>query len=285
MSYILNALRKSEQERKQGEVDAGVVSPISVVEDSTPVLRLSKWMLLFMAGNVFLLVFLLLRIYRQPNSNIAVQTDSMPLVSVTAMQSMDKPGNDHVLHIENSTLSVVDPKQDLALAVEKPSAEVSITKPKEIKKSATEKTKEKKQGDVAEQKVKQEQRVMAALKPEQVTTSMGNKTDVIAGDPSLNDTLQTTPKSSVREYKVPSHDPNNLIPLWSQLPEELRAQIPKLTINVFAYAESAKDRFLIVDMAKYKIGDSVKEGIVLQNILPESAVFVYNSQRFRLERP
>jgi general secretion pathway protein B len=69
------------------------------------------------------------------------------------------------------------------------------------------------------------------------------------------------------------------------LPYEVRNNLPNLNINVFSYADQPEDRFVIIDMVKYRTGQLIKGSVKLKEILPNSIVLQYGSSTFRIERP
>jgi len=90
---------------------------------------------------------------------------------------------------------------------------------------------------------------------------------------------QRPPVKTAKEVKKPS------IPLLSELPLEFRRQVPKLNINVFVYADEPQQRFVIVDMVKYRTGENIQQKIQLKEILRDSLVVEYMGKIFRIMRP
>jgi len=75
------------------------------------------------------------------------------------------------------------------------------------------------------------------------------------------------------------------IPLLSDLPFEFRQTVPKFTINVFVYSQQPEERFVMIDMVKYKPGQQIKDVMMLKEILPDSLVVDYQNRTFKIERP
>lgn len=75
------------------------------------------------------------------------------------------------------------------------------------------------------------------------------------------------------------------IPLLSDLPAEFRQKVPKFTINVFVYSQAAEERFVMVDMVKYKPGQQIKDAMLLKEILPDGFVVEYQNRVFKIKRP
>ena len=79
--------------------------------------------------------------------------------------------------------------------------------------------------------------------------------------------------------------PAEATPLLDQLPRSFRRELPTMTINVFVYSKQISERFVIINMKKYKTGDKTMEGPLLEAIRPNSVVLRFEGQRFRLKRP
>ncbi len=101
--------------------------------------------------------------------------------------------------------------------------------------------------------------------------------------------IQTTPPI-VTTVNVQPEAPETIpvkkdIPLLSDLPFEFRQTVPKFTINVFVYSQHPEERFVMIDMVKYKPGQQIKDAMVLKEIRPDSLVVVYQNRTFKIERP
>ena len=75
------------------------------------------------------------------------------------------------------------------------------------------------------------------------------------------------------------------IPLLNDLSTEFRRQVPSLNINVFVYSQNAADRFVIIDMIKYRAGEKLASGLVVGEIRSDSVVLQYQGRKFRINRP
>lgn len=75
------------------------------------------------------------------------------------------------------------------------------------------------------------------------------------------------------------------IPFLQELPYEFRSTVPALAINVFKYDNNPEERFVIVNMAKYKAGKTTKDGVEITEIRADSVVARYGGRTFRIPRP
>ena len=74
-------------------------------------------------------------------------------------------------------------------------------------------------------------------------------------------------------------------PLLAAMPWEVQNRLPALKLNVHLYTDNPEDRFVIVNMKKYKRGDRIADGPVLEAITGDGIVLSLDGNRFRLERP
>ena len=69
------------------------------------------------------------------------------------------------------------------------------------------------------------------------------------------------------------------ITFW-QLPQGVRDSMPELRITVLVYAERPEDRFLLMGGQRLVEKDEYEGGVVLEEIRRDGAVFLYRSYRF-----
>ena len=89
--------------------------------------------------------------------------------------------------------------------------------------------------------------------------------------------VQPTPLEAVPEQKD--------IPFLNDLSFDFRQTVPKLNINVFVYSQQPEERFVMVDMVKYKQGQQMKDAMLLKEFRPDSLVINYKNQTFKIKRP
>lgn len=69
------------------------------------------------------------------------------------------------------------------------------------------------------------------------------------------------------------------------MPDEFRSALPPLEVTIHIYAPRAADRILYINNRQYQAGDRVGEGIRLERIVEDGAVLSYRGQSFKLPRP
>jgi general secretion pathway protein B len=83
----------------------------------------------------------------------------------------------------------------------------------------------------------------------------------------------------------PAPQSANKIPYLSDLPNDFRQSVPKMAINVFVYSRDPAERFVIINMVKYKAGQLTKDEVAIKEILPKSLVLNYRDQTFQIAQP
>jgi general secretion pathway protein B len=84
---------------------------------------------------------------------------------------------------------------------------------------------------------------------------------------------------------APTLAENPGIPFMSEMPADFQQRVGPVTINVFAYSERPEERFAIIDMRKYRVGDRLGNGAKLLEIRADSLVLQSEGRTFRVPRP
>lgn len=76
--------------------------------------------------------------------------------------------------------------------------------------------------------------------------------------------LSTASKSSVQvssEKKSPPHDVTEVdasyVPSIDELPDDIRAKLTTLELNAHVYSSTPKKRFVLINMGKYRVGETI----------------------------
>ncbi|HNR22531.1 MAG TPA: general secretion pathway protein GspB [Steroidobacteraceae bacterium] len=75
-----------------------------------------------------------------------------------------------------------------------------------------------------------------------------------------------------------------MVPTLEQLPPAIANQLPPLRLDLHVYATRAADRFVMINMRRLREGDATPEGIRLEEITPSGAVMSFRGTRFQLEQ-
>jgi general secretion pathway protein B len=80
---------------------------------------------------------------------------------------------------------------------------------------------------------------------------------------------------------TPAADTARVLTL-AQLPDALQHELPPLAIGGSMYSDSPADRMLLIDKRLFHEGDEVAPGLVLENLMPKSAILRFKGYRFRI---
>jgi len=73
------------------------------------------------------------------------------------------------------------------------------------------------------------------------------------------------------------------LPVWPQVPGSLFLAINSdLRLDVHVYSEVPQERFVLINMRKYREGDQLQEGPVVDEITPGGVVLSFRGQRFQV---
>jgi general secretion pathway protein B len=76
--------------------------------------------------------------------------------------------------------------------------------------------------------------------------------------------------------------PTALPPALDTLPQDFRQTLPPLHLDVLGYAIKPAERFAVINLRHYRIGDTLAEGPTLKDVLPQGAVLEFHGSVFLL---
>jgi len=251
MSFILNALRKSEQERQASQAE-NVTDKILLPQPPQNSGKTTKLLVILLIANVLVIAG---SVWFVRNNLMSTPDTRAPTIS--------------------PTLSAQDAKLE----------------PKAIAKS----TQSKRPAQKAESEITSIAELIDKEKPEPAplpVTTKKTAADTIKQPAITNNSelqIQTTPviapAANVESDEHETIPAIKGIPLLSDLPFEFRQTLPKFTINVFVYSQDPEERFIMIDMVKYKPGQQIKDAMLLKEILPDGFVIDYQNRVFKIKRP
>lgn len=253
MSYILKALRKSEQERLAQQPETAAARILAV--QATPRHKSSKLIIPLIITNLILVACFYWFIRNEPATLLPVDLQK-PLVTE---QTQAKPA------IETQDKIGQTPKPIIKKSA---TASPSIAELAESRKTPVSQL-------PAAKTVVEKEPALVPHKSGPINPEIEPKSIVAA---------QVEPDLTV-EKKLAAAAESKTVPFLFELPPEFRHSVPELKVNVFVYSEKPAQRFVMVDMVKYTVGERIKDSIMLKEIRSDSFVVEYNNQTFRIKRP
>ncbi|CAI8890591.1 general secretion pathway protein GspB [Methylocaldum szegediense] len=299
MSYILEALRKSERERQAGQAAPPVSIPLNPTPPRRHGLAWAVALLFLLNGTVLGYLWLTRWQSKEPatqlaqtasteHADAAAPTQKAAAPSATETRTASAPADSHSSDIpppakeKASALANAEPlpaarvpekkaaktTRPHAVSVKPPSPEPI---PSEITESAAAMTKKR--------PVKPSEKSRPQIDPKPMA------------EPAISENLSPPVAFAVPVSTPEPRDPasghaeNPDIPFMYEMPADFQQRIGPVTINVFAYSELPEERFAIIDMKKYRVGDRLGNGAKLLEIRADSLVLQSEGRTFRVPRP
>lgn len=288
MSYILNALRKSEQERQAKQAETVTEQ---VLHQPPPKNRKTAALI----GGILvanLLLVALLVWYLQKADDVPAKPRVAPQTGAEKlMKAASKTEENKVRSVPEQERAALNPAPALEAAGSRSVSAAAAPKAPSLQEMSAARQSP---PDKAEKPVPEEHKTAAAAsakggnqdavrsrhekpKPE---GQAGRAQRAVAAAP-----LEAALEEAEQEPKSSATNKQQAIPFFKDLPYDFRNSAPKMAINVFVYAERPEDRFIVMNMEKYKTGQTTKDAVEIKEIRADSVVASYGGRTFRIERP
>jgi general secretion pathway protein B len=252
MSYILDALRKSEQQRQVTQPDT--VTERILLNQPQPKQKPTKWIAALLICNLLVIACFAWFFTQKVPTELQRQEKIAHNPDKGLLPPVMPPNNKVIQKANQSSAKLEEPKLP------------SIAQLLEEKKEAA------KKADI--------QRPNKQL-PERKPT-VANK-EFSARNTEATPVWPENPSMMV-EKTAALPITKGILDL-NELPYEIRNTLPNLTINVFSYAQQPEERFVIIDMVKIRTGQLIKGLVKLKEIRPDGIVLQYGNNTFKVERP
>lgn len=260
MSYILNALRKSERERQ-------AMQPVTVTDriaiEQPPARQgLAKVIVVLVVINVAILAYFLGIAPHLPQG-ISGKGEQEAVSSVKSNPPVVSAGNTPTPSKATPAAKTSEPRNQT------PAPEKPVTPKKPVPEPV-------KPSIAAAQPLKSVP--PATLEP--AKPSKPSAAEPVNNAPPLP---AETPEPEGKKPEAMAR-PRNTVPTLQDLPADVRQSLPSLPINVFSYSSTPAERFVMIDMVKYVPGQTIKNDIELQEILEDGIIVRYEGRVFKINR-
>jgi len=262
MSFILNALRKSEQERLSNHAETledKILPKHGSVQKNHP-----GWLLILILIliNVLLIAFFFLHFTQQEKEVTAEK-------SVTVAEQLKTPVHTE----EGKALIVTEQAKTLTQKNEEKTAQSQdtglINTP---------------QVSIAQQIKNQQQKVIYKPVVSLKTEKTIKPPKVKQAQPSELTKSRVAQEIKIQKAELVVNNKENNLPYLSEMPYEFQLSVPHVNINVFVYTKHPEGRFIMVNMQKYRVGELINEEMQLQEIRPDSIVVKYQGKVFQIRQ-
>ena len=266
MSILLDALKKSEEQRQLGATPT-ISSPTP--EGPGPALSEMEWLpLAMMALSVVLMTWIGWQQYREPDWGILPDTVREPARIATQPETSEPTGARPGAPAE----AVEDAPRTLVEAPPEPRTTITVDMPAE---------------DDRQDQLDRLNRSFSDYRAETQAPAgeAGTPPPAEADQPMILPELPADARPEVAASGDPEPaepDEPQPISFW-ELPQGVRDSMPELQITVLVYAEDPEDRFLLVSGRRATEGEELEGGVTLEEIRREGAVFTYRKYRFLMK--
>ena len=258
MSYILDALKKAESDRKLGSVPNIHTHTIVAAESERSTARwVTRWM---WAAFALLMSALLAIVWRQP-WHTAPAARSSATVPLSALPKVPDP----------------EPPQPAAAEVRVPAPARSPPSAPKVPVSASAPSSTAIPA------------VVAATRPTPKSAPARPSGDKPAENrspqPAATAAVVRPEKAVARSPELPRETPvapEARVPNLRELPQNIQAEIPPLTITGYIYSKNDADRSVLINNKLLREGDLAAPGVVLEKMMPKEAILNYKGYRYRL---
>jgi general secretion pathway protein B len=270
MSYILNALRKSERERQAMQPDT--VTNRITVEQTSERQSLTKIVLVLVGLNVAILAYFL-SIAPQPTED-----KQQPVTGAEKPMPMLARGNPPLPADGPPKPARIYPVPKLEQA----------RNPTPIPEKPAKSPKPPVEPIESVQRVKPPVALPQPVKPLAAVITEPQPASKPVAEPVSS--LPPKPVAEPSELAAKKPEPvraapaQSNIPTVADLPPEIRQSLPSLPINVFSYSSSPAERFVMIDMIKYVPGQTIKNELELKEIVEDGIIVRYEGRVFKINR-
>lgn len=321
MSFILNALRKSELERQEIQAES-LENRIQETQQNKQRKTPRFWLVVLVFINVLVLCFVLWSFAKE--DGIVVNKEAVEHLIQAPIESRAVIKNEVELVEDKNIVEVKQPnKTDLVDPVQQSQLETFIKNTEKTKDTVKQTTltdlqkntifsPEKMETVNSSTALKQQLTPSTDVKiepqskqisfAEQVKNKQTKPKPIVSKQQELKSSVKQKPKVELQKnesviQEIPKietttdkpsvtveTDVNNEPPYLSELSYEFRRKVPKLEINVYVFSENIDDRFIMINMKKYVTGQDMDSGMKLKEIRMNSLVVEYQNKVFQIKR-
>ncbi len=254
MSYILDALKKSEKERRQGSEQDPLTFQEHLLREPK---KRSLWpYLIVIALSLNAAVFSIWSVFSYPKRSVIVTKTNPQRTVFAGGEKSSLPST-----TKDDGMQAI---RDVSEAKPNPQAEKTVSKNKEdARKSLSE------WGETGAEKRSPERR--------ETSGESGRKNVALTVD-SRETSVASAPDAARSDTNVPPS--SNRIYVVSELPLSIRQGLPAFSVSVFLHSDDQASSIVRVNGKTLKEGQYLAEGLKLEKIIANGPIFSYRNYRF-----
>ena len=96
--------------------------------------------------------------------------------------------------------------------------------------------------------------------------------------------VESTTTSAIMTRPPATPSPHGALPTIHEVRAQGRVSLPDLHVDIHVFSDSARDRFVFINMSKHKEGSRLPEGPLVEEITPDGVVLSMDGTTFLLPR-
>lgn len=106
--------------------------------------------------------------------------------------------------------------------------------------------------------------------------------EAVSGNDSAKTATDDVPAQIPAAAPVIAQNSSADVPTLDSLPADFRQSLPTLHLDVHGYVEKPADRFVVINLQRYRIGDTLPAGALVVDIVPQGVILEFHGTRFLL---
>jgi general secretion pathway protein B len=269
MSYILDALKKAEKERKRG-----TVPDLSTMQDPPPQKqkKRSLWPYLVIAAlliNAGIFLIWLSPWETEETTSVAQAPPAITRESQAKASPQVSSENQFSPHATSSSVPTMTAPTGSDTLEEKSSREHQAKMTSKVQ-TDTHQQKEKRSTHVIQKDPSHEE--SPQKQPSEPSTSAATPPLPVEGT-----------NTSDHQRSSPDRPSGSLLRLYDlkDLPSSVKDTLPDINISVFVYSDDPSSRIVKINGQSVREGQELTDGLKVERIVPEGVIFYYEGYRFR----
>ena len=286
MSFILNALKKSEEERQTVQSDPvqdRILDREDIVKKRKPL-----WLIILSLANLCLLFYFiwLFLLKDEPDTS----KEKIPHVTEKSKEIVENKKVTQATVQAAKVKKIVKPIREQV----KPKAPLSwkdeVQPIKTNKQHVVNKTKvEKRPKQRKENQFSISQRIENKIKETHKRKQTAFRSRTVDNQQTIKKenspfAKRTYVPPSTTDYVETVEQNGSNPPYLSGMSYEFRRKVPHIQINVFVYSEKEEDRMVMIAMRKYQAGMEIAKNMTLKEIRKNSIIVEYDGKVFQIKR-
>jgi general secretion pathway protein B len=270
MSYILDALKKAESERKLGSVPNVYMEPLPIARSDEPVTALRRtWIWIWIAVALLAVagtMAMWMNAVQEKAGDTSSSASPMTVASATPATPVSAEGAGISAPPDATRADKPAQKKETESRANKKAVTAHNVTPTGPVKAPAQTDKERTAKEPGQQ-----HKTVRDIQPAKPAARV---------EPEKKEKIQPQPESVPPVQQLAAEPP---VAALHDLPDHIRRSIPTISVGGYIYSANPAERSMLLNNRLVREGEQVASGVILEKMMPKEAVLNYQGQRFRLQ--